>query len=59
MKVSNLIKLSVVLWSDLKPDWNRDMWLFDSKNHDQVFYKVNLSELYVYNNLAMQDLCQV
>ena len=25
MKVSNLTKLSVVLQSDLKPDWNRDI----------------------------------
>ena len=25
MKVSNLTKLSVVLRSDLKPDWNRDI----------------------------------
>ena len=25
MKVSNLTKLSVVLWSDLKPDWNCDI----------------------------------
>ena len=25
----------------------------------QVFYKDNLSELYVYNNLVMQDLYQV
>ena len=32
MKVSNLTKLSVVLRSVLKPDWNRDIWLLDSKN---------------------------
>ena len=25
MKVSNITKLSVVLRSDLKPDWNRDI----------------------------------
>ena len=32
MKVSNLTKLSVVLWSVLKPDRDRDIWLLDSKN---------------------------
>ena len=29
MKVSNLTKLSVVLRSDLKPDWNRDVLLLE------------------------------
>ena len=32
MKVSNLPKLSVVLRSVLKRDWNRDIWLLDYKN---------------------------
>ena len=32
MKVSNLTKFSVVLRSDLKPDWNNDICLLDSKN---------------------------
>ena len=37
MKVSNLTKLSAVLRSDLKPDWNRDIWLLDSKNQVSLF----------------------
>ena len=52
MKVSNLTKLSVVRRSDLKPDWNRDIWLLDSKNQVSllfiilpVFYKDNLLKL--------------
>ena len=32
MKVSYLTKLSVVLRSDLKPDFHRDIRLLDSKN---------------------------
>ena len=37
MKVSNLPKLSVVLRSVLKRDWNRDIWLLDSKNQVKSF----------------------
>ena len=37
MKVSNLTKLSVVLRSDLKPDWNRVISLLDSKKPSKSF----------------------
>ena len=46
MKVSNLIKLSVVLRSDLKPDWNRDICLLDSKNQVNLLFIILSSVLH-------------
>ena len=46
MKVSNLTKLSVVLRSDLKPDWNRDIWLLDSKNQVSLLFIILSSVLH-------------
>ena len=50
MKVSNLTKLSVVLQSDLKPDWNLDILLLDSKNQVSLLFII-LSSFYIDNLL--------
>ena len=52
MKVSNLTKLSVVLRSDLKPDWDRDIWLLDSKNQVSLLLII-LSSVYIDNLLKL------
>ena len=46
MKVSKLTKLSVVLPSDLKPDWNRDIILLDSKNQVSLLFIILLKCLH-------------
>ena len=46
MKVSNLTKLSVVLRSDLKPDWNRNIRLLDSKNQVSILLIILSSVLH-------------
>ena len=39
-------KLSVVLRSDLKPDWNRDIRLLDSKNQVSLLFIILSSVLH-------------
>ena len=46
MKVSNLTKLSIVLRSDLKPDWNRDILLLDYKNQVSLLFIILSSVLH-------------
>ena len=52
MKVLNLTKLSVVLRSVLKPDWNHNIWLLDSKKQVSLLFII-LSIVYIDNLLKL------